>query len=307
MNYVLAGHKNPVQAWQDFRSPKRRKSNKGTASRKNRAAHHDFTKLKTAIRSLINLLTKFIIVIAFFYGFYAGYQFLTTSPRFAVSEISFKGNSTLQQDELLKWTGAVTGENIFLLDLTAVSERLATHPWIQSAAVRKSFPQTLLVEMVERTPYARIELDRMFIMDNFGVLLAEAGSGHGDLPLISLVGAGVGKPGETVADLEDEVIQSLKTMHYFNRLPFFEANAIHSVEIENNAHITLFDKDRDMRIYLTGDTLAESFENFRVVLDLIEGTVGDIEYIDMTSRDKVAVKHKKQFAAKQAAKNVSKT
>ncbi len=307
MNYVLTGHKNPVQAWQEFRSPKKRKSNKGSGSRKSGAAFNGISRLNTAIRSLINLLTKFIIVTAFFYGIYAGYQFLTTSSRFAVSTISFTGNAKLKNEELLKWTGTVTGENIFLLDLSHVSERLAQHPWIQSASVRKSFPQTLRIELVERTPYARVELDRMYVMDNFGVLLAEAGDTDGDLPLISLPGAGSGRPGKTVDDAEAEVIQSLKTMHYFNRLPFFADNAIHSVEIEKNARITLFDKDRDMRIYLTGDTLKESFENFSVVLDLIEGTVADIEYIDMTSRNRVAVKHKENIASAKAQRNASKT
>ena len=65
------------------------------------------------------------------YGVYFAYQFVTTSPIFAVSQVTLTGNHKLLDNELLEWLGPVTGNNIFLLNLENLSTKLANHPWVR--------------------------------------------------------------------------------------------------------------------------------------------------------------------------------
>ena len=122
------------------------------------------------------------------------------------------------------WSGwdRSRGKTFLQYDLSRASERLAEHPWILSASVQRKFPQKIQIELTERVPYARIKFEKVFLMDNFGVILSEENPEYRHLPLIVQPSKGV-KPENFSGE---RVIQSLKTMHYFNKLSFFKKKSL---------------------------------------------------------------------------------
>ena len=140
--------------------------------------------------------------------------------------------------------------------------------------------------MTERIPYARIKFEKVFLMDNFGVILSEEKPEHQHLPLIVQSSKSV-KPENFSGD---KVIQSLKTMHYFNKLSFFEKNPLEIAELKGHSRIIFFTDNRDIQIQMSMERLTEGFKKFMIVLDTLEDDAGKFQKIDLSFKDQVVVR-----------------
>jgi cell division protein FtsQ len=122
---------------------------------------------------------------------FAGYRFLTTSERFAVTSIVVRGNVSLDEAAVRARLGVEPGENIFLLRPARLEGRLAAEPWIARAEVRRELPHTLVVEIVEREAAALVELDGLYLVDGAGHPFKKAELAAGDgagLPIVTGIG-----------------------------------------------------------------------------------------------------------------------
>jgi cell division septal protein FtsQ len=103
-------------------------------------------------------------------GGYAGYRYLTTSPRFAIATIEVHGNQTLTDDEIRALLTVRVGENLIAADLHAETRALEAEPWIAGADVRRELPDTLVIEIEERLAAAVVALDGgTYLADDRGV------------------------------------------------------------------------------------------------------------------------------------------
>src|SRR5690606_38486277 len=73
-----------------------------------------------------------------------------------------------------------------LLDVSAIRERLLEYGWVQDARVSRRFPDTLVIDIVERQPAALWQdEDRLNLIDRDGVVLDRVPvSRMPDLPLL---------------------------------------------------------------------------------------------------------------------------
>ncbi|MZH02278.1 MAG: FtsQ-type POTRA domain-containing protein [Nitrospinae bacterium] len=219
MDFAVAEQKSPSAAWSDLRSERKKKHKRGGDLRKKvpvKVSRRDFS----WTRIIFELASKLFLAGVVIYLAYASYNFLLSDPRFQITDVSFRGQHSLTEEQLLDWLGPIHGENLFTYDLPKASERLAKHPWVLSASVQRKFPQGIQIELTERVPYARVKFEKTFLMDNFGAILSEEKPEYKDLPLI--VQSNKGPKPENFSG--DKVIQGLKTMHYFNKLSFFKNN-----------------------------------------------------------------------------------
>jgi cell division protein FtsQ len=287
MNFAIADQKSSSVGWEDLRSERKKKQKRGGDLNKkapSKKMGRDFSWAKILFELASNLFLAGVVL----YLCYASYNFLTSDPRFQITDISFSGNKSLQENQLLQWMGPIQGENLFTYDLSKASEKLAEHPWVLSASVQRNFPQEIQITLTERIPYARIKFEKIFLMDNFGVILSEENSEHQHLPLIVHTSSRA-KPENFSGE---RVIQGLKTMHYFNKLPFFEKNPLDSAELKGRSRIIFFTHNRDIQIQMSMETLTEGFKKFMIVLDTLENEAEKIQMIDLSFKDQVVVRNR---------------
>ncbi|MDP9423840.1 MAG: FtsQ-type POTRA domain-containing protein [Pseudomonadota bacterium] len=88
-----------------------------------------------------------------------------------------------------------------LLDVTAIRQRLLEYGWVKDARVSRRFPDTLVIDIVERQPAALWQdEDRLTLIDNEGVVLDRVPvSQMPDLPL--LIGKGANSQAVVLAAL----------------------------------------------------------------------------------------------------------
>ncbi len=283
MDFAIAGQKSSSVAWKDLRSERKKKQRRGGDLNKKAPSKKSARDFSWA-RILFELASKLFLAGVVIYLLYASYNFLTSDPRFQITDVTFSGNHALLENQLLEWLGQVHGENLFAYDLSRASKRLAEHPWILSSSVQRKFPQKIQIELTERVPYARIKFEKVFLMDNFGVILSEEKPEYRNLPLIV-------QPGVKPENFSGErVIQSLKTMHYFNKLSFFEKNPLDIAELKGHSRIIFSTRNRDLQIQMSMETLTEGFKKFRIVLDTLEDDAVKIQMIDLSFKDQVVVR-----------------
>ncbi|HEU0031044.1 MAG TPA: FtsQ-type POTRA domain-containing protein [Kofleriaceae bacterium] len=121
-----------------------------------------------ALRRSVPALVASCIVCALGGGVWLGYRFVTTSDRFAIDDIEIRGTSRLAADDLRASLPVHVGDNVFGVDLDAISQQLRAHPWIDSADVRRILPHTIVVEIHEHQPAAIATLGDLYLVDASG-------------------------------------------------------------------------------------------------------------------------------------------
>lgn len=119
---------------------------------------------------------------------YAGYRFLTTSPRFAIERIAVTGAATLTPDQVRARIPVGVGDNVFLASPSTIEAALEREPWIADATARRRLPRTIEIEIVERRAAALVELGGLYLADDDGQVFKRAaldgGEGSG-LPVVT--------------------------------------------------------------------------------------------------------------------------
>jgi cell division septal protein FtsQ len=283
MSFALARQKGPAAAWDYLRSERSKKRKRGSNLNKRTPSKPE---LGTWVRSLAELTSKFFLAGVVCYLIFAGWNFLISTPRFQIQNISFQGNNVLTDAQILEWLGPVKGENLIAIDLVELSQRLSENPWIQSASIRRSFPQGLEFKLTERVPYARIKKDQIYLVDSFGITLSPEKPEYRHLPLIIMQGE------KENNFLEGKVLHSLKTMHYFNKLSFFENNPLDAAELIGHSRVLFITRNRDIQIQMSMGRLDEGRKNFLLILDTLEEEHPKIQMIDLSFKDQVVIRNR---------------
>jgi hypothetical protein len=287
MSFALAKQKGPATAWNDLRSErnKRRKRsnnlNKGIPRK---------PKLGTWVRTLAELTSKLFLTGVVVFLLFAGWNFLISTPRFQIQNVSFKGNNILSDAQILEWLGTVKGKNLIAIDLVKLSQRLSENPWIQSASIHRNFPQGLEFKLTERVPYARIKKEQIYLVDSFGVTLSPERPEYRHLPLIIMQGEHQGE--EENSFLKGKLLHSLKTMHYFNKLSFFDNNPLNAAKLIGYSRVLFITRKRDIQIQMSMDRLEEGRKSFLLILDSIEEKSPKIQMIDLSFKDQVVIRNR---------------
>jgi len=127
-------------------------------------------------------------------------NYLLHDPRFVIpssDQIETVGNVHLTRAQLLSVFGADVERNIFKVPLAERRADLERLPWVQQATVMRLLPNTLRVQVVERTPVAFVrQASSLGLVDANGELLdmppSDAGDPRYSFPV--LVGLSVNDP-----------------------------------------------------------------------------------------------------------------
>lgn len=98
----------------------------------------------------------------------AAYSWLGRSRLFSVRVIDMNECARVTRDEVTGTLKGVAQGNIWSLSKEEIGRRLQTHPFVRNVAVRKVFPDKLVVRIGERTPVAMVNLDSLYYVDDRG-------------------------------------------------------------------------------------------------------------------------------------------
>jgi cell division septal protein FtsQ len=218
---------------------------------------------------------------AFFTAFQKGYFFLVTSEEFAIRtvRISCAYDPLATAVENL-FQGRRLG-NILLFDINALQERLQAIPWVKSVQVRKVFPSSLKVHVLERKPFALFEDGGLALIDEDGVVLEkDSSTSEWSLPIIRGKNAFLTGFSDHWGAVKS-VIQNL---------PFREKIRLESLEYSELGDITLLFQDDPVKILVEETSVAEKLALFRSYRPAWESRFGPLSIADLRFSGRVIIR-----------------
>ena len=166
---------------------------------------------------------------------------------FAIRQVDVQTDGVISPDQLRRWSGARTGQNLLALDLARVKRDLEMVPMIESVSVERILPGTLRLRVREREPLAQVEVPvpragggldlKVYQIDDNGYVMlpldprqraVPAASADDQLPLILGINASDLQPGRK---LESTQVQAaLKWIDAFGSSPM--ANLVELKKID---------------------------------------------------------------------------
>ena len=115
--------------------------------------------------------------------------FAVFSPSFRVRSVTVTGTSNPTLVKSVQQMG-MQGQNIFLIDLTGITNRIDAIPLVNSATISKAWPDQLTVSVVERLPVLLWQVNgKTYSVDRHGIVIGLASEIAGTSQLMTIVDA----------------------------------------------------------------------------------------------------------------------
>ncbi|MBT3387313.1 MAG: FtsQ-type POTRA domain-containing protein, partial [Desulfobacula sp.] len=96
----------------------------------------------------------FIFIMALSLGSIFIYDFLTQSDFLNIKKIEISGTKRVLKEDILKLADLTFEKNILEINLFSIEKRIISHPWVQSAYVKRNLDSVLSISIVEHKPLA---------------------------------------------------------------------------------------------------------------------------------------------------------
>jgi cell division protein FtsQ len=111
----------------------------------------------------------------------------THTPLFAIRTIEVQGNVLTSKEQVLRTAGVRIGSNLLLPIARGVRERVQRMPAVMDVEVERELPNTLVIRVTEREPWAAIEAGGSFVaVDKSLRVLARVACPRTGFPLLIL-------------------------------------------------------------------------------------------------------------------------
>jgi cell division protein FtsQ len=223
---------------------------------------------------------------------FTGYRYFQHSGQLSIGEVRIMGCMHIGESELLDLARVDFRSNLINLNLQEVSRRLARHPWVEKATVRRDFSEkALIIEVQERVPRALVLLDELYLMDRNGEVFKKADPGEKlDFPVLTGLQWSEWKQKEPrTMELRHQALDLLDQMEGRKIFPLREVSEIH---LSKKDGLTLYTVNGGIPIRLGWGNFADKLNRLEKVLPDLRNKWKNVEYLTLTYSKKVVVKMK---------------
>jgi len=208
------------------------------------------------------------------------WQHTRSDSRFAVKQIEITGAKHTPRAALAAVTSAYTGTNLFKIDIARVQNDLRGLSWVSRIDIEKKLPDTLRINVTERTPVALVRNgERIQYVDERGVTFAELSPevGDDDLPLIS------NADGAELA----RAVAFVRALRTSDPLLYSRVSEVHPIAPRGFA---LFDRELGALVYANADDVSSKWRGLYSIAKAEHLGRGAIEYADLRFADRIVLK-----------------
>lgn len=223
-------------------------------------------------------------------SFYGDYRY------FRIHEIDISGCRMTSNDELRKYAELSYEMNMMTLDPKAIRTRLQMHPWVQTASVKRIWPDGLEVSIKEQRPQALVvqnDGQQLSYVNSSGTVFAPVELGQElDYPVIT---------GIDSSHTEEEKKEMIASANLFLRLaernnPNLPAQDISEIHFTEEGEFVLYLVEYPFPIYFGKGDVGRKYVQLRQVLEVLYrkkrggATIEKVAYILMDyQKNKVLV------------------
>jgi len=120
------------------------------------------------------IILSFLLVGGLFFLIQQTYLFLITWDKLKVNNIEINNTKPELKYSIQNYFEGKRLGNLLLLDIDRIQKIIKTHTWIKDVHIKKIFPSTISIEIIERIPLAVCKKDQYYLVDRDGILLKPA-------------------------------------------------------------------------------------------------------------------------------------
>lgn len=160
----------------------------------------------------------------------------------------------ISKDGVIALSGIHPGDRLFGISLADVEINILRHPWVDRAMIRREFPDTIQIHVVERESVALMLIDKLYLVDENAVpFKAVEKNDPVDLPIISGLSSEEAKNSPTLA--RRDLKNALSFLKLVQASPVFAQNAISELNINSALGYSVLLKDYPLEIFYGYDNL----------------------------------------------------
>lgn len=220
---------------------------------------------------LFHILLFFLLLGGTFYSIQQTYLFLISWDNLNIKETIIVCSKSEVRGEIQQSLKGKNLGNIFLLDIGHLQEAIRAFRWVEEVRVRKIFPCTLNIEIKERTPFAFLKKESLYLIDRWGVELEKVESEETvDLPVLI-------DSNEFQKDFKEKLKLAWECL---SSLSPSEKNLIEVIDLTDCENITVQLKNDETRLVLGNDQYSSKLKLFAAYRAELE-KFGELEYADL--------------------------
>jgi len=216
-------------------------------------------------------------------------QMLLESGYFGVQQIRVEQQERVTEGDILDASDITVGDSLFDLELHMIGRKIEEHPWIARADVERSFPDQVVIRVVEREARAIIDLGYLYYVDSEGEVFKMLDAADQlDYPVITGIDRQylLDHPDQTQGCLN----LALQLMDELGSRELFNLDDVSEIHYDQQEGIILHTR-------IGGVPVRMGKVGFNIKLNRLEKIYSDLEprlmaleYIDLNVTDRVIVK-----------------
>lgn len=210
-----------------------------------------------------------------------------------VRSVPVQGHHRLTLGEIEALIGDVRGESLVTVDLARMRARLLGSPWVADVTLRRVFPDTVEVHIVEREPIAIARLgQQLYLVDESGVIVGEYGPEYADfdLPIVDGMAAPRTEGGSDIdpsrAQLTARFLRALAARPALRR-------AVSQVDVSMVGNVQVLLGDDPTLLYLGDELFVERLQQYLDLTPALAERGRDADYVDLRYGDRVFLKDRR--------------
>lgn len=215
----------------------------------------------------------------------AGVRQLDALPELALQHIEIEGLHRADPSGLYARVEPWIGENLFDLDLAALTAAVEGHPWILRTSAKRLLPDTLRVSVVERQPAALALIEgRLFVVDTMGQIVGPSGPElPDDLPVL------VGLEGFEGPALPTALRRGVDALAALRQTVGDWVLGVAEVDLSQADRLVARTLAPGPELFLDPLDVARNVEDWLTRRETIEHYAGPITSVDLRWQDRIAV------------------
>jgi cell division protein FtsQ len=260
------------------------------ADKRFRRAHVSPAKKRSWLPPWRRLVPALIVCGLVGYGVYRAAGLVLAAEALTITTISVTGTSRMSPGEVLAVLQGLRGDSMVTADLEAWRRKLLGSPWVADAAIRRVFPGTLSVAIIERQPLGIGRIgDSLYLIDHRGTIIDEFGPNYSefDLPIIDGLSAAAGDGG-TLVD-EGRAMLAGRLLAAFQQRPDL-ARRVSQVDVSDPRDAVVILKDDTALLRVGDERFVERVQSYLDVAARLREEVPRIDYVDLRFDERVYVR-----------------
>ncbi len=216
-------------------------------------------------------------------------QMLLESGYFGTHNIRVEHQVRVSEGDILAASDIEIGDSLFDLELNMIGRKIEEHPWIAKAEVERSFPDQVVIRVVEREARAVIDLDYLYYVDKGGVVFKMLESGDQlNYPVITGIDRQylLDNPDQT----QDSLNLALRLMDELEQRSPFNLDDVSEIHYDQQEGLILYTRIGGVPIRMGKQDFDAKLNRLEAIYNDLEPRLLALKYIDLNVTDRVIVK-----------------